>query len=228
MKPIIIVGKGPTAREIKKSDKYDIATLNNTIWLAPEPTYSFFNDVELFMLMEDKDFESVTKIVCPTFLHSMWAKLEGKCEGDVTHWLDLYKLFPNRLDHIEFFLYELHAGDNTKPEEQERTGQFDAGVPGLPEWPLSTGQTATMWLLKYAGYRDFIVAGFDVEGGYHPIFIGAGHEDGVKGFNGQGTAAQPQGYHAYYAQSVKWADYYQARFRHINELSEEELNDLGI
>ena len=77
-------------------------------------------------------------------------------------------------------------------------------------------------------HRDFIVAGFDVEGGYHPIFIGAGHEDGVEGFNGQGTAAQPQGYHADYAQSVKWADYYQARFRHINELSEEELNDLGI
>ena len=122
MKPIIIVGKGPTAREIKKSDKYDIATLNNTIWLAPEPTYAFFNDVELFMLMEDEDFKSVTKIVCPTFLHSMWARIEGKCEGDVTHWLDLYKLFPDRLDHIEFLLYELHAGDNAKPEEQQRTG----------------------------------------------------------------------------------------------------------
>ena len=42
--PIVIIGKGPSSRPLKKSNKYDIATVNNTIWLAPEPTFSFFND----------------------------------------------------------------------------------------------------------------------------------------------------------------------------------------
>ena len=44
--PIVIIGKGPSSRPLKKSLKYDIATINNSIWLAPNPTYSFFNDLD--------------------------------------------------------------------------------------------------------------------------------------------------------------------------------------
>ena len=54
MKPIIIIGKGPSSRKVKKSDKYDVATVNNTIWLCDSPTYAFFNDVELFCLCKKK------------------------------------------------------------------------------------------------------------------------------------------------------------------------------
>ena len=50
MKPIIVLGKGPSAFEVSPNNKVDVATANNTIWLCKNPTYAFFNDIELFWL----------------------------------------------------------------------------------------------------------------------------------------------------------------------------------
>ena len=229
MKPIVVLGKGPSAIEVKKSDKYDIATVNNTIWLSPEPTYAFFNDVELFALMKDSDFESVKTIVCPSYLHSHWAELEGVCNNDETHFYELANIFPGRFDNVDFLPYELHPGDNDRPEEVKRIGEGGQPAPALDKWPGSTGGTAACWLSKYAGYRDFILSGFDAQGGYHPMFIGAGHKDGVKGFNGQGTAEQPA--HLYqnnYDIITNFITSYGGRARHINEVSEDEKINLGL
>ena len=41
MKPIIVLGKGPSAFEVSPNDKVDVATANNTIWLCKNPTYAF-------------------------------------------------------------------------------------------------------------------------------------------------------------------------------------------
>ena len=229
MKPIIVLGKGPSAFEVSPNNKVDVATANNTIWLCKNPTYAFFNDIELFWLCKKEDFKDVKNIVVPSYLHSHWAKEEGIVDGDLTHFYQLSKLFPNWFDHVDFSLYELHAGDNSKQEEKERTGLENSGVPSLDEWPESTGGTAVSYLSKFLGYRDFILAGFDVEGGYHPKFIGGGHPKGEKGFNGQGTAAQPS--HLYqnnWDVCERFAGRYGGTVRHINDISEEERLDLGI
>ena len=229
MKPIIIIGKGPSSRKVAKSDKYDVATVNNTIWLCDSPTYAFFNDVELFCLCKKEDFKNVSTIVCPSFLHSHWAKLEGICTQDETHFYELANLFPGWLDHIEFMPYELHPGDNDRPEEQQRISQGSPPAPCLDKWPGSTGGTAAGWLSKFAGYRDFILMGCDPEGGYNPIFKGAGHKDGVKGFNGQGTDEQPSHlYQENYNIITNFITSYGGRARHINEVSIEEQTNLGL
>lgn len=229
MKPIILIGKGPSSRFVSKSDKYDIATANNTIWLAPEPTYAFFNDVELFFLCKKEDFAKVKTIIVPTYLHSHWARLEGLCERDETHFYELSKLFPGWFDHIEFMVYELHGGDNMRAEEQLRTGLVNSQAPALDEWPGSTGGTAAAFCSKFLGYRDFILMGCDLEGGYNPIFKGAGHKDGVKGFNGQGTDEQPS--HLYkqnYDLITRFIARYGGRARHISEVSLDEQKQLGL
>ena len=228
MKPIIIIGKGPSSFPVTKSDKYDIATLNNAIWISPEPTYAFFNDVELFALCKKDDFINVKKIICPSYLHSKWAMLEGLCPDEVTHYQKLYDLFPNWLNHIEITPYELHSGDNTKIEEQIRTNKQIAEVPSLDEWPRSTGVTAANWLSKFANYREFIIMGCDPAGGYNPLFIGAGHVNGVSGFNGQRTAAQPEGYDLDYNQMVRLIERYGGTATHIDHLSTERRIELGI
>ena len=114
-------------------------------------------------------------MVVPTYLHSHWGRVEGtvKCDNDETHFYELSTIFPGWLEHIDFQVYELHPGDNSRSEERERTGLDNSGVEALDEWPYSTGGTAVAYLSKFMGYRDFILAGFDVEGGYHPLFIGA-------------------------------------------------------
>ena len=169
MKPIVILGKGPSALHLPKSDKYDVAALNNAIWLCEQPTFTFFNDIEPMELTSDEDFKKVKTLVLPSFLHSQFNPRFGGINRHV-HFLELLKIFPGRLDHVELYLYELHPGDNVRPEEQQRTRRPDAGVPALDEWPGSCGVTAANFLAKYIGYKDFIFAGIDVNGGYHPLF----------------------------------------------------------
>ena len=231
MKPIVVLAKGPSAREIKPGDKYDVATANNTIWLCSNPTYAFFNDVDLIWLTRKEYFKEVTLMVIPSYLHSHWGRVEGTvdCSEDETHFHELAKIFPGWLDHVNLRVYELHAGDNERPEEQERSGLQNSGCPALDEWPMSTGGTAISWLSKFGGYRDFILAGFDAGGGYHPMFIGGGHPDGEKGFNGQGTAPQrPDQYQNNWDVCARFAGRYGGTIRHINDVSDEELRDLGI
>ena len=228
-KPIIIIGKGPSSRKVNKSDKYDVATVNNTIWLCPEPTYAFFNDVELFFLCKKEDFKKVNTIICPSYLHSHWAKVEGLCDNDETHFYELSNLFPDWFNHIEFMPYELHEGDNNRIEEKNRIESGQPPCPKLNRWPGSTGGTAAGWLSKFGGYRDFILMGCDIEGGYNPIFKGAGHKKGTKGFNGQGTDEQPSHlYRENYNIICNFITEYGGRVRHINDISDEEQKDLGL
>ena len=148
---------------------------------------------------------------------------------DETHFYKLSELFPGWFDHINFSPYELHSGDNFRPEEKKRINQGGYPAPSLDRWPGSTGGTAAGWLSKYTEYRDFILMGCDPEGGYNPIFVGAGHKDGEKGFNGQGTAEQPSHlYQGNYDIITNFITSYGGRARHINEVSIEEQKDLGL
>ena len=228
-KPVIILAKGPSARFLPESDKYEVAAVNNALWLCPSPRWSFFNDLEPMEQMEDEDFAKATTMIIPSFLHTQHNPRFGGVSGQF-HFERLSEFFPNRFSHIEICLYELHPGDNTSVAERERTGLANSNVPALDEWPRSTGQTAAMWLMKFEDRKDFITMGCDPGGGYHPYFEERcfKNEDGSPAFGGQSTAAQPQGYQVDYAQSVKWSNHYGARFRHIDELDQQELDELGL
>jgi len=229
MKPVVIIAKGPSSRPVQKSDRYDVAVVNNALMLSLEPTYAFFNDVECFALCKKEWFENVDTIICPSYLHSNWAMLEGLCNNKETHFYELASIFPGWLDDCNFIPYELHSNDNSRLEEQARIAAGGDPAPALDRWPSSTGGTAAMWLSKYGGYRDFILMGCDPAGGYNPLFKGAGHEDGVKGFNGQGTDEQPS--HLYkenYNIIINSITSYGGRVRHINDVSEEEQLELGL
>lgn len=228
MKPIIILGKGPSALELKKSDKYDVAAINNSIWLCEEPTFVFFNDLEPMELTSDEDFKKVNQLVLPSYIHTQFNPRFGGINKTI-HFSTLFEIFPGRFDHIEIHLYELHAGDNTRIEEQKRTGLVDAGVPSLDEWPGSTGVTAANILSKFFGYKEFIFAGIDPSGGYHPLFKNRKMDQtGKPAFNGQGTDAQPFGYDGDYNQMVRLIQKYGGTSTHINNLSPDRKEELGL
>ncbi len=231
MKTMVVVAKGPSSFEVTPNDKVDVATINNAIWMCPNPTYAFFNDVQSIWLTKKEWFNDVKTMVVPTYLNSRWARedKEVDCESDETHFFGLAKMFPGWLEDIDFHVYALRAEDNIRQEERERTGLENSGVESLDEWPGSTGGTAVSYCSKFFGYRDFILAGFDAGGGYHPKFIGGDHPAGEKGFNGQGTAPQPS--HLYpnnWNITVRFAERYGGRVRHINTIDKEELLELGI
>tara|TARA_Y100001973_G_C5148764_1_gene306916 strand:- start:256 stop:951 length:696 start_codon:yes stop_codon:yes gene_type:complete len=230
MKPVIILAKGPSARFLEASDKYDVATVNNAIWMHKTPKWSFFNDLEPMEQMEDNDFKGVKTMIIPSFLHTTANPRFNGVSGHF-HFHRLAEFFPERFEHIDFHLYELHPGDNVSEEERKRTGLENSNVPSLDEWPRSTGQSAAMWLMKYEDRKDFITMGCDPKGGYHPYFEKRAlkNKDGSPAFNGASTNAwDAEGYKQDFDQSLRWAKHYGARFRHIDDLSEKELEDLDL
>ena len=63
MKPIVVLAKGPSACKIVPNDYVDVATANNTLWLCTNPTYAFFNDVDLIWLTKKEYFEGVKTMI---------------------------------------------------------------------------------------------------------------------------------------------------------------------
>jgi hypothetical protein len=227
IKPIFILGKGPSAFNIPKSNKYHVATLNNAIWLHNEPEYAFFNDIEPMELMEDDDFTKVTTMVTPSYLHSQFNPRFNGINRHV-HFKELSSIFPNRFDHINFYLYELHSGDNSRPEELARNNGEPTDLPSLDETPGSTGVSAANFLAKYLGYKDFIIVGCDPKGGYHPLFENRKLINNQPAFNGQSTSPQPSGYDSDLNQMIRLIEKYGGVVTHMDDLSENKRNKLGI
>ena len=103
MKPVIILGKGPSARFLDKSDKYDVATINNSIWMHSEPKWSFFNDLESMEQMKDSDFDKVSTIITPSYLHSQYNPRFNNQSCDF-HFYRLAEFFPERFNNIDFIV----------------------------------------------------------------------------------------------------------------------------
>lgn len=229
MKPIIILGKGPSAFSIKKSDKYDIAACNNSVLLCEEPTYTFYNDIETIEITTKQDFNKISKLVIPTYLHSCNNPRFNGINQEI-HYTKLPELFNDgRFDNIDIFLYELHKNASLRPEEVEQINNGRTIAPALDEWPGSCGVTAANFLAKFIGYRTFIFAGMDPAGGYHPIFEKVKIDNsGNPAFNGMGTAAQPSGYDIDYKQMIRLIELYGGTSIHINDMSDEYKQDLGL
>ena len=229
MNTIIILGKGPSATYLPDSKLYDVAVLNNAMWLSEKPTYTFFNDIEPMELTSKEDFSKVSNLVVPSYLHSQSNPRFDNISRHV-HFYTLPELFPDdRFDNVDVMIYELHPGDNKRKEECERIEAGGELAMPLDEWPGSCGVTAANFLAKFLGYRDFVFAGMDPAGGYHPAFKNKKLDKNNKpAFSGHGTDAQPAGYDLDYNQMVRLVESYGGRARHIDEVSNEELVQLGL
>lgn len=227
MKPVIILGKGPSALSLKKSDRYDVAACNNATWLCESPTYTFYNDIEPMELTSKDDFAKITSLVLPTYLHSQRNPRFNGVSQEI-HFTKLPELFQDgRFDDIDILLYELQPDASSRPEEIKRLEDGCDPAQQLDEWPGGCGVTAANFLAKFIGYRTFIFAGIDTQGGYHPKFVKL-DESGNPLNGGMGSAAQPAGYDKDYNQMVRLIESYGGTATHINDLSQEDRKELGI
>ena len=62
---IVLVSKGPSTREIPKSDDYKIAALNDAIILCEEVDYFFMHDSDNWDIIDKEQYKKVKNFIVP-------------------------------------------------------------------------------------------------------------------------------------------------------------------
>ena len=129
MKKAIIIGKGPSAKPIKKRSEFDIIALNNTVELCEEVDYLFINDFEVLDLISDEDWKKVNCLVIPIKPHY------NKAPDPNRDYLDFLKLLP--VDVPQVILHKIFS---------------DQQIEGIDvrHYPIrwSVGTTAFQWMAE--------------------------------------------------------------------------------
>lgn len=157
-KSVVIVGKGPTAHEIKANDSYSIAAVNNsTILVDGSIDYLFVNDYEAYQLIPKEDFVRVKNIILPRMVH---IDKQPKMEWDNLV-SELVVEIPGDIDiKIHTHILDTDPDKHNQMSSHEYLGRS-----------FSVTTTALQWLARYPrDYKNVMYMGIDSEGGYNPIF----------------------------------------------------------
>jgi hypothetical protein len=158
MDNVVLVGKGPSTREVFKSDSYQIACLNNAIYLCEEVDYWFCHDQDNADLISDDQWLKVKNAIIPEYPQKAHP---GGFSADYTFtvWSDVIKrVNPN----VNIYIVRLGVHDiNNLPIT-------DNNILHMGE-TYSVLQTAATWLGIH-GVQNIITCGLDPSGGYHPMF----------------------------------------------------------
>ena len=145
---VLIVGKGPTACPVQKSDNVIIAALNGAIKLVDQCDWLFVNDLRAFHELPLNELRKTKRIVVPKFMH-----VDGH-GNQFCSWTAILNLLPA---NMEVYLYNLH------------TSEIDPHFPSFGRIH-SVGDTALAWLIRL-GYRYFASIGLGSIG-YSSYFAG--------------------------------------------------------
>ena len=148
MKPIVIVGKGPSAKHVPASDAYCVGAINNATMFCERVDFLFLQDVETLDNMSSEDFTKVDRAIVPAYPYQNHVQ-----SANLNH-LALISRMPGISN---FTVYSPRLENPAL-----------SPVDGLDSFPncYSGGDTAVAWALKN-GFRDFIFVGIDPEGGLH-------------------------------------------------------------
>lgn len=145
---VLIVGKGPSVREIKRDDPRIICALNGACRLCGRIDWLCLNDVSAIEEVTESCIGCTENLVVPSELHLDTAGKRTLPFDKLPNWL---------VEDPCLFIYQLPTAQKKRED-----------IPDFGEI-LSVGETAIAWML-HEGYRNFETIGIDPEGGYHDTF----------------------------------------------------------
>lgn len=154
---VILVSKGPSAREISKSDYYKISCLNNAIILCEEVDYFFMHDTDNWDIIDINEWKKVKNFIMP-YYPQMRHPGGFNEQYDYKVWMEpVLEVNPD----CKFHFVALGVHDMNRLN-------YPKDIPHMGE-TYSVLQTAATWL-GMNGISNLITCGIDPEGGYHPMF----------------------------------------------------------
>ena len=154
MKPVVLVGKGPSAQAVAASDRYVVAAVNDATMFCEEVDYLFIQDIEILDFMKPADFAKSACAVVPTH------PFKEHCQYEHLTHLEMLKNMPGI---SQFHLYQ--------PRFENPDLPLQDGIEHFPDI-FSGGDAAVAWLVA-RGFREFYFVGIDPAGGYHQDVIKA-------------------------------------------------------
>lgn len=147
----LIVGKGPTAREVSHLDKRTVCALNGAAKLCGRVDFLFVNDVSAIDELDETTMGRVANLVLPTELHITTDGRKTQPWGDCPEWF---------LMGPEIFLHVLRTAKTPRRDVPCFGGQ------------LSVAETAVAFLIHH-GQKYFQTIGVDPDSPtYHSTFRG--------------------------------------------------------
>lgn len=157
---VLILGKGPSARYVDRSDPRVICALNGAVKFCGRCDWLFVNDVSALEEISESCVGITRNIVVPSELHQ---DRRGRRTMRFDQLPDWFVELPC------LHIYQLHTAQKRRHD-----------IPDFGRiW--SVGETAVCWMLKQ-GHREFVTLGIDPVGGYHEEFQG-GPQDLTKPAN---------------------------------------------
>jgi hypothetical protein len=156
-KPVLIVGKGPTARFIPKSDEYYVACLNQSGRLVEHCDFQFIGDQKPYHDMLESYVERVDNLIFPTKFN-----LQNTTGDDTIDYVN--RTLPQSV--------QKHAYTFCGPTVWH-CHDFDFA---MKVSVMCTGELSFYWLLKQ-GFKNFKSVGIDKNFGdnrRHQIFMSNG------------------------------------------------------
>jgi len=155
-KIVLIAGKGPSLRYVRRGESYEVAALNTASEFCEHIDYLFINDFREFDRQDMKVWDRVKNLIIPTYPHGVGFIPQANMSHHI-----ITDLLPA---HIVVHLHELE----TAPVKDKSIDRFG---------PVATvGETAVAWLLV-RGFRKFLSVGLDPDTcAYHKDFMAKGHK----------------------------------------------------
>jgi hypothetical protein len=154
---VILVSKGPSAREIPKSDEYKISALNNAIILCEEVDFFFCHDQDNIDIIDPNEWKKVKNFIMPYYPQKSNPGGFSEDYGAEVWMNPVLEVNPDCKFH--FVILGVHDMNNLK---------YPDNIPHMgPTYSIL--QTAATWL-GIKGVDHLITCGIDPEGGYHPMF----------------------------------------------------------
>ncbi len=148
MKPVVLVGKGPSAQAVPASSDYVVAAVNNATMFCEKVDYLFIQDLEILDAMSDEDYRKSSMAVVPTHPyrnHNQYSNLTHLDMLKQMHGVSQFSIYQPRFENPDLTPIE--------------------GIEYFPDI-YSGGDAAVAWLLA-RGFREFHLVGIDPAGGYH-------------------------------------------------------------
>ncbi len=151
-KPVIILGSGPTARKIPKSDEYYICTVMLGSFLCEETDFWVLNDAHVLHDFSDSKLKTSKNLAIPEYPHSVvkgssWPTEDIPSKKVVTHLTKYMDIHNFNIQTVKRFNIN-----------------YNKNLPFFET--TSSGESAIKWL-HYKGFKKIITLGLDKEGGRH-------------------------------------------------------------